>query len=349
MNEVKLPVSDNGALSFAGSQIPNNSPIFNRESNELFMKYNDNLIPVGSNVAYTKGIDAFYFRGIYDNIVDWPNFGFTSVIYLKKDSEFTNGEIKHQGFWVNISRDNDNPNWQPFCKDNESNFKKYFEVGTIFMYAGEFIPQGYLECNGQELPIKGNYELYSVVGKQYCTDPNQNIATFRLPKISDDYIKYIIKSEVSTVDKNIGTMYLYAGNDVPRGYIDLRDGKFSSLECFELFLLLQDSFGKLIDDDFGQLPFITNAYTKVLIKSKNNLSELPAGIVAMTPNGFIQDGFIQCDNSLIPKINYKELYKALGENYGSSAISFGIPNIDSEYIDFSIKTGKVENNILGVK
>ncbi|MCC6724126.1 MAG: tail fiber protein, partial [Saprospiraceae bacterium] len=35
-------------------------------------------------------------------------------------------------------------------------------IGEIRMFAGNYIPEGWLSCNGQELPVQGNESLYSI-------------------------------------------------------------------------------------------------------------------------------------------------------------------------------------------
>jgi microcystin-dependent protein len=64
-------------------------------------------------------------------------------------------------------------------------------IGTIKLFAGNFVPQGYLECNGQSIPITQNEALYSLLGITYGGD---NRTQFSLPKLQSPIVgmRYII-------------------------------------------------------------------------------------------------------------------------------------------------------------
>jgi microcystin-dependent protein len=40
-------------------------------------------------------------------------------------------------------------------------------LGMIYMFAGNFVPQGYAICDGQMLQISQNAALYSLLGTTY--------------------------------------------------------------------------------------------------------------------------------------------------------------------------------------
>lgn len=65
-------------------------------------------------------------------------------------------------------------------------------LGTIKLYGGNFVPRGYLECNGQLLPVNPNQALYSILGNDY--GGNIQSLTFALPKLTppDEHMRYII-------------------------------------------------------------------------------------------------------------------------------------------------------------
>ncbi len=66
-------------------------------------------------------------------------------------------------------------------------------IGVIKLFAGEhFVPQGYMECNGQLLPVNQYQALYSILGNTYGGDIRA--MTFGLPKLTspDEHMKYII-------------------------------------------------------------------------------------------------------------------------------------------------------------
>jgi microcystin-dependent protein len=49
-------------------------------------------------------------------------------------------------------------------------------LGIIKLFGGNFIPKGYLECNGQLLPIQNYQALYSLLGTNYGGDGRSNFA-----------------------------------------------------------------------------------------------------------------------------------------------------------------------------
>jgi microcystin-dependent protein len=52
-------------------------------------------------------------------------------------------------------------------------------VGTILLFPGNFVPVGFLACNGQALSIAQNQLLFSVIGTTF----GGTVATFNLPKM----------------------------------------------------------------------------------------------------------------------------------------------------------------------
>ncbi|MFZ0041987.1 MAG: tail fiber protein [Solirubrobacteraceae bacterium] len=53
-------------------------------------------------------------------------------------------------------------------------------LGGIFMFGGNFAPQGYAFCNGQLLSISQNTALFSLLGTTYGGD---GVTTFALPNL----------------------------------------------------------------------------------------------------------------------------------------------------------------------
>jgi microcystin-dependent protein len=54
-------------------------------------------------------------------------------------------------------------------------------IGEIRMFAGGFAPQGWMECNGQVLPISQYQALYTILGSTYGGD---GTTTFALPNLN---------------------------------------------------------------------------------------------------------------------------------------------------------------------
>ena len=66
-------------------------------------------------------------------------------------------------------------------------------LGIIKLFGGNFIPKGFLECNGQLLSIQNYQALYSLLGTNYGGD---GISNFALPKLqsptTESQMKYIM-------------------------------------------------------------------------------------------------------------------------------------------------------------
>ena len=67
-------------------------------------------------------------------------------------------------------------------------------VGEIRMFAGNFAPNGWLFCSGQQLPISENEVLFQLIGTTYGGDGE---STFNLPSSgrSSEPAHYISKSK----------------------------------------------------------------------------------------------------------------------------------------------------------
>lgn len=53
-------------------------------------------------------------------------------------------------------------------------------LGIIKLFAGNFAPRGWMQCNGQLLPISSNTALFSILGTIYGGD---GVTTFALPDL----------------------------------------------------------------------------------------------------------------------------------------------------------------------
>ena len=53
-------------------------------------------------------------------------------------------------------------------------------LAVIKLFAGSYVPVGYLECNGQVLLIMNNQALFSLLGTNYGGD---GVKTFQLPDL----------------------------------------------------------------------------------------------------------------------------------------------------------------------
>ncbi|MFX8887409.1 phage tail protein, partial [Acinetobacter baumannii] len=42
-----------------------------------------------------------------------------------------------------------------------------YYIGQIVLFAADYVPEGFLPCDGQQLQIQDNLELYSLLGQVY--------------------------------------------------------------------------------------------------------------------------------------------------------------------------------------
>jgi microcystin-dependent protein len=54
-------------------------------------------------------------------------------------------------------------------------------LGMVYLFAGNFVPEGYASCDGQLVGIEQNTPLFSLLGTMYGGDGRTN---FGLPKIA---------------------------------------------------------------------------------------------------------------------------------------------------------------------
>ena len=54
-----------------------------------------------------------------------------------------------------------------------------YYLGTILLWAGNFVPRNFLACNGQSLPVNQYTALYSILGNTY----GGNTTAFNLPDL----------------------------------------------------------------------------------------------------------------------------------------------------------------------
>lgn len=63
-------------------------------------------------------------------------------------------------------------------------------IGSILLVPYNFVPEGWLPCDGRSIPVKHNEALYSLLGTRFGGDWN---TSFNLPKLdAPDELRYII-------------------------------------------------------------------------------------------------------------------------------------------------------------
>lgn len=87
-------------------------------------------------------------------------------------------------------------------------------IGEVSLFAFNFIPNGWITCNGATLPIAGNEALFSLIGNNYGGD---GISNFKVPDLRGTEplpnLKYYINTTgtyLNSPDELYGSISLYA-------------------------------------------------------------------------------------------------------------------------------------------
>lgn len=67
-------------------------------------------------------------------------------------------------------------------------------IGSVAMFAGDFVPPGWALCDGSQLPIATNAALYSIIGTRYGGD---GITYFKLPNFTGAFPTGMVQGSAS--------------------------------------------------------------------------------------------------------------------------------------------------------
>jgi len=74
-------------------------------------------------------------------------------------------------------------------------------IGVIKMFAGNYVPEGYMLCQGQTLSITENEVLYAVIGNTYGGNIQSN--NFQLPNLCGRTVKGTGTNTIQTIQLGI--------------------------------------------------------------------------------------------------------------------------------------------------
>lgn len=234
--------------------------------------------------------------------------------------------------------------------------------GEVMLFAGDFAPRNWAECNGQLLPISQNYAMFSIVGIKYGGD---GVTTYGLPSLTspDGKTKYIIslegidpsRSEVSVggsfAEPLMGSIMLFAGDFTPQGYMECNGQLLSRPQNTALFSILGITYGGDGQSNFG-LPNLTapDGKSKYLIAvtgiypSRSEVSVGHAnmefalgggagpllGEVMLFAGNFVPRYWKECNGELLDISAHDGLFTILETTYGGDRrTTFGLPNLTS--------------------
>lgn len=242
-------------------------------------------------------------------------------------------------------------------------------TGTILINTCNYIPNGYLACDGSAVSCDTYCELFAVIGTTYGDGDGHT--TFHLPNLSNDCvsISYIIKYDTDSdiniyrnpniIPMNIGeypckervipgTILLNTENGIPDGYL-LCDGSTVSQSTYPiLFEIIDVIYGEGDGHSTFHLPNInTECMTEGRYIIKYDFSEHavvePIEIAEYFPEEYvvvggirsycmIPDGFLRCDGAAVSRVTYAVLFDAIGTYYGEgdSHTTFQLPHLQTE-------------------
>jgi len=161
-------------------------------------------------------------------------------------------------------------------------------MGEIRLFAFDFVPRGWMRCEGQLLSISQYTALYSLLGYRYGED-GRNI--FGLPNLESP-----LRNTSSDGRQSIplGTYGISSVGDFPSSGTN----------------------NDVVASEFAGVRSEANSYL-------GEIKLFPYG-----SDGFIPKGWMKCDGQLLSISEHQALASLLGTNYGGDGITnFALPNL----------------------
>lgn len=192
-------------------------------------------------------------------------------------------------------------------------------IGSVGLFAGSFVPTGYLACNGQSLNISDYSALFSIVGTNFGGD---GIRTFALPDLREripigagqgEGLKAIQLGEQTGSDT-------FSISHTPNHTHSLgSDGAESTSETGDS-LTLNTRMPSL-----GLTPVIA---TQGTFPSRSLSADPTIGSLSWFAGNFAPRGYAIADGSILSIANNQALFALLGTTYGGDGRStFGLPDL----------------------
>jgi microcystin-dependent protein len=185
-------------------------------------------------------------------------------------------------------------------------------IGQIVPFAGGFVPDGFLQANGEELPIADYPALFSLIGTTYGGD---GVTTFALPDLSGRTVVGTTSQAPIGVYLGQETSLLNSQLPVAAGGsgqpVDNHEPSAALTYLISLQGIFPSSSGGSVDPD--------NQY----------LGE----IVAFAGN-FVPGGWAQAAGQLLPINQNQALFALLGTMYGGDGrVTFALPDLRDRAAD----------------
>lgn len=179
-----------------------------------------------------------------------------------------------------------------------------YTLGTIYAFAGNYIPEGFAACNGQRLPINNYSALFTLLGTNYGGDGS---TYFQVPNLTNALP--IGAGGQYMVGETVGTLSTTLFNEMVPGSIGATAGAVP-------LSTMQPSLA---------LNYIINV--EGLYNAMTEDSPM-LGQVTMYAGMRPPEGWVLCEGQSLSIADYPALYNLLGTAFGGDGVStFALPDL----------------------
>lgn len=191
-------------------------------------------------------------------------------------------------------------------------------VGSILAYAGDSIPVGWLECNGQSVSRTMYADLFAVIGTTFGSVDAQSFSVPDSPLDGDGV--YIIKAVADDISSGGGGG---TGADGKSAYEIAVENGFTGTEA------------EWLESLHG------HDYTPASVTEEG----MPIGSLIAFSGSTNPSGWLECDGSAVSRNTYHELFAVIGMTYGAGdgATTFNLPDYSGRFIEGSDTAGTVKS------
>lgn len=234
------------------------------------------------------------------------------------------------------------------------------EIGSISMISFSTIPDGFLTCEGQGLSTDNYSELHNSIGYMY----GGSLGNFNIPDFTNTHMRgwNNSKSTVGRKDDEVTTRtnrgdtttgdyvgtkqigwiqghihfrnfetgnanIVYIGGPYPAAGPSMLGGSdnYSSTNAAFYGRCGDSNYGASVNNPYNKLTYFCIKYSNV---------DDPIGSISYFPYQTVPEGWLHCNGASLNTTAYKELYNAIGYNYGGGAGSFNIPDYRGYFLKF---------------
>lgn len=213
-------------------------------------------------------------------------------------------------------------------------------VGQIALFPYNFVPTGWLECNGQTLNVNQYVQLFTLIGIKFGGDGR---TTFKLPDLTKanpiSGVKYYIAVEGNQPvqddpsgigNGHAGEICLFPYSFAPAGWLPCDGKALSSTQYSALYKAIGTKFGGNTTN--FKTPNLTYFAPIDNLKYYICIDEQPGydflGSIDLFASNNIPSGYSKCDGQVLQTRLYTQLSALLGSRFGGDGkTTFAIPNL----------------------